>query len=122
MQVEKKLSFKRIIDVEGQERRYPRNPDYVAAFIVSDLDSLTSTAIDYYFYCLCTKRDYSTPDIIHVSQEVYEEAVEYFQKRYNKEICVNIVPDVPTMIVLIDAVRDAARIESTTIAESLKLN
>ena len=118
----KQLRFNKILDINGKEKRYPKDANFIYGFIVTDLESLTDTQIDYYLYCLCTKRDYSTPDIIHVSQDVYDGVKSYFDAADGPELSQNIIPDVSAMLVFIEAARNAARLENETVGDSLKLN
>ena len=110
----KRLTFRYINDLSGNKRRYPKNPDYVAAFKSEDDQQ-------HYIYALCTKTDFSTPDLFSATKDDYDDMIKFFKDTFDADIHENIIYSVNDVIALIEVSREKYRIESRTIGEMLSL-
>lgn len=110
----KRLTFRYIKDLSGNKRRYPKDPNFVAAFKSEDDKQ-------HYIYALCTKSDFSTPDLFSASKDDYNDMIEFFKTTFDTEIAENIIDSVNDVIAIIELSREKYKIESRTIGEILNL-
>lgn len=113
--MDKKLTFNYVKDIENIQHRYPKHPDYVAGF--KSVDDST-----HYIYALCTKRDFSVPDLFEVDAETYESIRKFFAETFDAALVENVVNNVSDVFMMIDLGQQKYLLESRTIGEMLNLD
>lgn len=116
--MDKRLTFNYILDVDGDTRRYPKDPGLVALFMVIDED----INAQYFVYAACTKRNFSEPDLIEVTDDVYQEVKSFFKTNFNYELADTLCGSIEDVHILIYTASDTAETESQTIGEMLGLS
>lgn len=115
----KRLLFNYILDINGKKKRYPQDHNFVAFFMAPN----DSYSIEYYIYAACTKRDYSNAELIHVSEETYNNAKSFFTANFGEDdyLAEHLLNNVEEIYIFLQAVKHAAEVENQTIGEMLKL-
>lgn len=106
--------FNHYIDLNDKRHRYPRDPNFVFLFITRNLE--------YYIYSLYTNKRYFKPEIVQISENVYNDIISSFSATFSKEPSSYLVDNLDEIYEIISLVSIAADEQNQTIGEMLKLS